>query len=127
MNPTLMTALAYTLAIPVALAQRLLPALQLSFEYLLFLMTNAGALPEMTTAPMPIASLALVEAVTAVATPVKPPSKSTRKTSTPKTSTATTATTTKRRGKKVSSTIAHLRDAPISLMTDDEGTEKIGL
>jgi len=99
MNPTITTILAYSLAIPVALAQRLLPALQLSFEYLLFLMTNAGALPEMTTAPMPVASLALVEAVTAVATPVKaPPSKSTRKTSTPKT--ASTATTTRRRGKR---------------------------
>ena len=93
MNPTLMTALAYTLAIPVALAQRLLPALQLSFDYLLFLMTDAGALPEMTTAPMPVASLALADAVTAVATPVKaPPSKTTRKTSTKPSSTTTSVT-----------------------------------
>ena len=97
MNPTVMTALAYALAIPVALLQRLLPALQLSAEYLLFLMREADALPEMTTAPMPVASLALVEAIDAVATPVKPPSKSTRKTSTPKTC---TATTTRRRGKR---------------------------
>lgn len=124
MNPTLMTALAYTLAIPVALLQRLVPALQLSFDYLLFLMTNAGALPEMTTEPMPTPTLALVEAMTAVATPVKaPPSKSTRKTGTPKT--APTATTTRRRGKKVSSTIARLGDASISLTTNDESTEKV--
>ena len=94
-----MTALAYTLAIPVALLQRLVPALQLSFDYLLFLMREADALPEMTTAPM----LALVGAIDAVATPVKaPPSKTTRKTSTPKTSTAssTATTTTRRRGKR---------------------------
>lgn len=97
MNSTLMTALAYCCAVPVALLQRLVPALQLSAEYLLFLMREADALPEMTTAP----TLALVEAIDAVATPVKaPPSKTTRKTSTPKTSTATTATTTRRSGKR---------------------------
>lgn len=93
-----MTALAYALAIPVALLQRLVPALQLSFDYLLFLMREADALPEITTAPMPSPTLALSEAVSAVATPVKPPSKTTRKTSTPKT--ASTIATTRRRGKR---------------------------
>lgn len=96
-----MTALAYCCAVPVALAQRLLPALQITAEYLLFLMREADALPEMTTAPMPKPTLALIEAIDAVATPVKaPPSKTTRKTSTPKTSTASSTATTRRRGRR---------------------------
>jgi len=40
MTPQLMTILAYAIAVPVALLQRLLPAVELSFQYLLFLLTH---------------------------------------------------------------------------------------
>ena len=124
MPPTITTILAYCLAVPDALAERLFPALKVSFEYLLFLMNKAAALPEIATettdapalavvedaptlstpvkAPVtditPIPTLALVEDGSAIDTPVKAPAtKSTRKTSKPK---GFTANTTKRRGKR---------------------------
>lgn len=40
MTPQLMTILVYAIAVPVALLQRLLPAVELSFQYLLFLLTH---------------------------------------------------------------------------------------
>ena len=40
MTPQLMTILAYAIAVPVALLQRLVPAVELSFQYLLFLLTH---------------------------------------------------------------------------------------
>ncbi len=40
MTPQLMTILAYAIAVPVALLRRLVPAVELSFQYLLFLLTH---------------------------------------------------------------------------------------
>ena len=67
MNSTITTRLAYCLAWADALAQRLLPAVELSFEYLTFLINRAETLSEMDIDQSPASIHALVEDDSAVA------------------------------------------------------------
>ena len=73
LNSTITTRLAYCLAFADALAQRLLPAVQLSFEYLTFLINRAKTQSEMETDNSSVPTLALVEDVPAVVTLVEEP------------------------------------------------------
>jgi len=94
MNNTLTTALAYTIAIPVALGTRLLPVLDTTARYLWSLLVEPEQAPAITAVvPLPVTPVPAVQPVES--TPVKARAKRTR-TSTASKKTASPKRTSKR-------------------------------
>lgn len=73
MTPQLMTILAYAIAVPVALLQRLVPAVELSFQYLLFLLTHdLSEVKTFVSPPVLQAVPALLDTAQPIAVEAKP-------------------------------------------------------